>query len=113
MRRCVFRGQLDLETLVATRGLNFPLSRLELRLMCPTCGNRRVTVLFDNPPRDDLVRAAPVNQPTIIDEGLSAKTAHRLPLGDAPNRYFATVSDQRYHAGPVRRSVLGNKRVAD
>jgi hypothetical protein len=29
MRRCVFRGQLHLETLVATRGPNFPLSRLE------------------------------------------------------------------------------------
>ena len=29
MRRCVYRKQLDLETLVATRGPNFPLSRLE------------------------------------------------------------------------------------
>jgi hypothetical protein len=35
IRRCV-----DLETLVATRGPNFPLSKLESRLMCPTCGNR-------------------------------------------------------------------------
>ena len=38
MRRCVYRKQLDLETLVATRGLNFPISRLESRLMCPACG---------------------------------------------------------------------------
>jgi len=38
MRRCVYRKQLDLETLVATRGPNFPLSRLESRLMCPSCG---------------------------------------------------------------------------
>jgi hypothetical protein len=30
------------ETLVATRGPNFPFSRLESRLMCPACGNRRV-----------------------------------------------------------------------
>jgi hypothetical protein len=29
MRRCVYRKQLDLETLVATRGPNFPLGRLE------------------------------------------------------------------------------------
>ena len=29
MRRCVYRKQLDLETLVCTRGPNFPLSRLE------------------------------------------------------------------------------------
>ena len=29
MRKRVYRKQLDLETLVATRGPNFPLSRLE------------------------------------------------------------------------------------
>ena len=49
MRRCVYRKQLDLETLVTTRGTNFPLSRLESRLMCPACGNRRVTVVFEPP----------------------------------------------------------------
>ena len=49
MRRCVYRKQLDLETLVATRGPNFPLGRLEGRLMCPSCGNRRVTVVFEPP----------------------------------------------------------------
>jgi hypothetical protein len=49
MRKCVYRKQLDLETLVATRGLNFPLGRLEGRLMCPSCGNRRVTVVFEPP----------------------------------------------------------------
>jgi hypothetical protein len=47
MRRCVYRKQLDLETLVCTRGPNFPLSRLESRLMCPACGSRRVTVVFE------------------------------------------------------------------
>src|SRR5271157_5673469 len=35
IRRCVYRKQLDLEMLVCTRGPNFPLSRLETRLMCP------------------------------------------------------------------------------
>ena len=49
MRRCVYRKQLDLETLVCTRGRNFPISRLEGRLMCPACGNRRVTVVFEPP----------------------------------------------------------------
>jgi hypothetical protein len=49
MRKCVYRKQLDLETLVATRGPNFPISRLETRLMCPACGNRRVTVVFEPP----------------------------------------------------------------
>jgi hypothetical protein len=32
------------------RGPNFPLGRLEGRLMCPACGNRRVAVVFE-PPR--------------------------------------------------------------
>jgi hypothetical protein len=49
MRKCVYRRTLDLETLVATRGPNFPLGRLEGRLMCPACGNRRVTVVFEPP----------------------------------------------------------------
>ncbi len=49
MRKCVYRQMLDLETLVCTRGPNFPLGRLEGRLMCPACGNRRVTVVFEPP----------------------------------------------------------------
>jgi hypothetical protein len=35
MRRCVYRRQLDLETLVCTRGPNFPTSRLESGLWIP------------------------------------------------------------------------------
>jgi hypothetical protein len=35
MRRCVYRKQLDLERLVCARGPNFPLSRLESRLVDP------------------------------------------------------------------------------
>jgi hypothetical protein len=31
MRRCVYRKQLDLDTVVCTRGPNFPLSRLDWR----------------------------------------------------------------------------------
>ena len=49
MRRCVCRKQFDLETLVCTRGPNFPLSQLESRLMCPACGSRSVTVVFEPP----------------------------------------------------------------
>jgi hypothetical protein len=47
IRRCVYRKQLDLDTLVCTRGPNFPLSRLESRLMCPSCGSHSVTVVFE------------------------------------------------------------------
>ena len=39
-----------------TRGPNFPLSRLESRLMCPACGSRRVTVVFE-PPTNRQVRS--------------------------------------------------------
>ena len=49
MRRCLYRKQLDLDTLVCTRGPNFPLSRLESRLMCPACGSRSITVVFEPP----------------------------------------------------------------
>ena len=49
IRECIYRAPLDMQTLVWTRGPNFPLSRLESRLMCPECGSRRVTVLFEVP----------------------------------------------------------------
>jgi hypothetical protein len=49
MRKCIYRKQLDLDTLVATRGPNFPLGRLESRLICPACGSRKITVVFEPP----------------------------------------------------------------
>jgi hypothetical protein len=55
MRKCVYRKLLDLETLVATRGPNFPVSRLESRLMCPACGNRRVTAVFEPPTNSQVI----------------------------------------------------------
>jgi hypothetical protein len=41
-KECVYRAELDMETLVWTRGRGFPLSRLESRLRCPHCGSRDV-----------------------------------------------------------------------
>jgi len=49
VRRCVYRKQLDLGTLVRTRGPNFPLSRLESRLMCRACASRNAAVVFEPP----------------------------------------------------------------
>src|SRR5215813_9307063 len=49
-RECSYRKELDMETLVWTRGRTFPLSRLERRLRCPRCGSRYVVVLYE-PPR--------------------------------------------------------------
>jgi hypothetical protein len=52
MRAAIDRSELDLETLVWTRGRAFPLSRLESRLRCPCCGSRYVVVLYEPPRRD-------------------------------------------------------------
>ena len=45
IKECVYRAELDMETLVWTRGRSFPLSRLETRLRCPMCGSRRAVDL--------------------------------------------------------------------
>lgn len=50
VRECVYGAELDLKTLVWTRGATFPLARLETRLKCPRCGSRRVVLLFEPPP---------------------------------------------------------------
>jgi hypothetical protein len=56
-RECVYRAELDMETLVWTRGRAFPLSRLETRLRCPICGSRDVTLIFSVPTNVMLARA--------------------------------------------------------
>ena len=48
-RDCNYRHELDMATLVWTRGRAFPLSRLDSRLRCPHCGSRHVVVLFQPP----------------------------------------------------------------
>jgi hypothetical protein len=48
-RECNYRYELDMQTLVWTRGRAFPLSRLESRLRCPKCGSRSVVVMFQPP----------------------------------------------------------------
>jgi hypothetical protein len=46
IRECVYRAELDMQTLVWTRGRDFPLARLESRLKCPRCVSRRVRLAF-------------------------------------------------------------------
>ena len=48
--KCVNQRELDLETLVWTRG-NIPISLLSERMKCPRCGSRRVTLMFTPPPQ--------------------------------------------------------------
>ena len=50
VRECVYGAELDLQTLVWTRGRDFPLARLESRLKCPRCGSRQVRLAFSVPP---------------------------------------------------------------
>jgi len=46
-RPCGYRTELDLQTLVCTRGRDFPLAKISERLRCPRCGCRRVAVMFE------------------------------------------------------------------
>jgi DNA-directed RNA polymerase subunit RPC12/RpoP len=57
IRECGYRRELDMETLVCTRGRDFPLMGLQTRLRCPRCGSRLVAVMF-SPPSMPSVRAA-------------------------------------------------------
>jgi hypothetical protein len=45
VRECVYRPDVDMETLVSTR-VRASLSRLESGLGCPLCGSRERTILF-------------------------------------------------------------------
>jgi hypothetical protein len=56
-RACGYRKYLDLETLVCTRGRDFPIARIAERLRCPTCGCRQVAVMF-SPPKTPQLNAA-------------------------------------------------------
>ena len=58
IRECIFSAELDMMTLVATRGRDFPLARLADRLRCPRCGSRRVSVMYDPPAGSNRARAA-------------------------------------------------------
>ena len=50
VRECVYGAELDLQTLVWTRGKDFPLDLLSARLKRPRCGSRRVRLAFVPPP---------------------------------------------------------------
>jgi hypothetical protein len=58
-RECVYRRELDMATLVCTRGRDFPLARLAERLRCPQCGSREIAVMYDPPASTGRARAWP------------------------------------------------------
>ena len=49
VRPCVYTYDLGLKTLIWTRGAPFPISELATRLKCPSCGSRRVALVFHMP----------------------------------------------------------------
>lgn len=49
IRECHERFELEMWTLLWTRGRNFPLAQLASRLRCPRCGSREVAVYFEPP----------------------------------------------------------------
>ena len=57
-RECAYSANLDVSTLLCTRGPNFPIAGLRERLMCPMCHSRRVRVLISLPSNADAKRAA-------------------------------------------------------
>jgi hypothetical protein len=54
--QCETTAELDMKTLVWTRGEQFPLDQLESRLKCPRRGQRRITVMFDIPNRPQVLK---------------------------------------------------------
>ncbi len=58
VRRCTWTYDLDMLTLVATRGRDFPLSMIASRLRCPRFGSRSVAVVFMPPSDGDRRRGA-------------------------------------------------------
>lgn len=46
---CDTTTELDMKTLVWTRGEKMPLDRLSALFRCPNCGNRKITVAFEVP----------------------------------------------------------------
>ncbi len=49
VRACGMRYELDVQTMLWTRGRDFPVSALSSRLKCPWCGSRFVAVTLIPP----------------------------------------------------------------
>ncbi len=57
IRPCIYSYDLDLRTLIWTRGAIFPISMLASRLKCPSCGSRQVTLIFHMPREPQTIAA--------------------------------------------------------
>jgi hypothetical protein len=59
IRDCSARYEVDLQTLIWTRGATFPVSMLAERLKCPRCGSRRIALMFNLPGQPVAKRSMP------------------------------------------------------
>lgn len=58
IRACIFRAELDVMTLVCTRGRPFPISMLATRMRCPECRSRRVFIRLEIPDQPARIAAS-------------------------------------------------------
>ncbi len=72
IRPCSLSYDLDLRTLIWTRGVPFPLSEFGAGLNCPRCGSRRVALIFHAPGEPQTGRAANSCQTGTRSAGASA-----------------------------------------
>jgi hypothetical protein len=56
-RHCPFRADLDMQTLCLTKGPNFPIADLGMRLMCPRCNGRAFAIMYQQPGEGGRLRA--------------------------------------------------------
>ena len=59
IRECVNSIEIDMPTLVWTRGREFPIAMLGNRMKCPRCGSRRVAIRFVVPTEPASAEAQP------------------------------------------------------
>jgi hypothetical protein len=57
VRACIGNAELDVASLLWTRGRDFPIAMLSSRLRCPVCGSRKVSVRISIPGNADAKRA--------------------------------------------------------
>jgi hypothetical protein len=58
VRACIGNVELDVASLLWTRGRDFPIAMLSSRLRCPVCGSRKVSVRISIPGKAGAWRAA-------------------------------------------------------
>lgn len=78
-RECHFSYTLDMMTMLATRGRKFPVTMLNSRLKCPSCGSSPVRVFLDVPSQPKPEAARGVAPDVVKAEELQKRILGRRP----------------------------------